>query len=132
MASLTFLSSGRRTFPEKEDRMTTTTIERPSVLPQSESVAQPDPVLLRAAQIVRERGLRKGPWKDGGPICAAGAVGAAGEDLILTRPEMEQRVLRFAQALGGSVISDVHRWNDTPGRTTAEVAEALERAAYGV
>jgi hypothetical protein len=118
-------------FAAKEDRMTTT-IERPRVLPQSESVAQPDPVLLRAAEIVRERGLRKGPWKAGGPICAAGAVGAAGDDLNLTRPEMEERVLRFACALGGSEPSDVHRWNDTPGRTAEQVADALERAAYGL
>jgi hypothetical protein len=112
--------------------MTTTTIERPTVLPQSESVIQPDPVLLRAAEIIRERGLRKGPWKAGGPICAAGAVGAAGEDLNLTRPEVEQRVLQLACALGGSKPSDVHHWNDVPGRTAGEVADALERAAYGL
>jgi hypothetical protein len=111
--------------------MTTTTIVSPQVVPQSESVTQPDPVLLRAAAIIRERGLRKGPWKAGGPICAAGAVGAAGDDLNLSRPEMEERVLRFASALGGSEPGDVHRWNDAPGRTAEEVADALERAAYG-
>jgi hypothetical protein len=110
----------------------TTTIERSSVLPQSESPGAPDPVLARAAQIVRKRGLRQGPWKAGGPLCAAGAVGEAGSDLSLTRREVETRVLRFAHALGGSAAADVHRWNDVPGRTAAEVAEALERAAYGL
>jgi hypothetical protein len=43
---------------------------------------------------------------------------------------MEARLLRFAHVLGGSAFSDVHSWNDTPGRTAQEVAEALERAAY--
>jgi hypothetical protein len=45
---------------------------------------------------------------------------------------MEARVLRLARALGGSDASDVHGWNDAPGRTVGDVAEALERAAYGL
>lgn len=119
---------GRR----KEDRVAATTTEGPIVPIEARHAAEPDPVLLRAAEIVRERGLCQGPWRAGGPLCAAGAVGEAGNDHGLDRPEMEAQVLRFARALGGSAVSDVHVWNDAPGRSAAEVAEALERAAYGV
>jgi hypothetical protein len=118
--------------PPKEDSLATTIIEQPIVLPVPEPLAQLDPVLLRAAEIVRERGLCQGPWRAGGPLCAAGAVGEAGSDYGLDRADMETRVLRFARSLGGSSAADVHTWNDVPGRTADEVAEALERAAYGV
>lgn len=74
----------------------------------------------------------QGPWRSDGPVCAAGAVGEAGGDLGLSREMMEARLLKFARALGGSAANDVHAWNDSPGRTVREVAEALERAAYGV
>jgi hypothetical protein len=110
----------------------TITMEEPMVLLETESLVEPDPVLLRAAEIVRERGLCQGPWRAGGPLCAAGAVGEAGRDIGLPRAEMEVRVLRFAHALGGAAVSDVHGWNDAPGRTVEDVAEALERAAYGL
>jgi hypothetical protein len=56
---------------------------------------------------------------------------AAG-DLGFSRTEMEGVVLRFARSLGGSAAGDVHSWNDTSGRSAGEVAEALERAAYGL
>jgi hypothetical protein len=45
---------------------------------------------------------------------------------------MEAHLLRFASALGGSTFSEVHGWNDAPGRTATQVGEALERAAYGL
>jgi hypothetical protein len=106
--------------------------EYPALLPQREPLAQPDSVLLRAGKIIRERGLCQGPWRPGGPLCAAGAVGQAGEELGLSRSEMEAHLLRFAGTLGGSAFSEVHSWNDAPGRTATQVAEALERAAYGL
>lgn len=112
--------------------MTRRTIERPNVLPRRDCMAEPDSVLLRAAEIVLERGLCQGPWRAGGPLCAAGAVSQAGVDLGMARWEMEARLLQFARALGGSAFSDVHNWNDAPGRTAREVAEGLERAAYGL
>jgi hypothetical protein len=112
--------------------VTTIAIEYPRLLPRREPLATPDPVLLRAAELVRGRGFCQGPWRRGGPLCAAGAVGQAGEELGLIRPEMEVRILQFARALGGSAFSDVHSWNDTPGRTAGEVMEALQRAAYGL
>ncbi|MGH3116525.1 MAG: DUF6197 family protein [Gaiellales bacterium] len=112
--------------------MTTFTIEYPDLQKQREPLATPDPVLLRAAEIVRERGFCQGPWRVGGPLCAAGAVSQAAEELGFVRPEMEARLRQFADALGGSAHRDVHSWNDAPGRTAEEVAEALQRAAYGL
>jgi hypothetical protein len=108
----------------------TTTMLEPRVPLETQPLVEPDPVLLRAAEIVRERGLRQGPWRAGGPLCAAGAVGVAAGDLGLSRTEMEHVVLRFARALGGSAAGDVHSWNDVSGRSAGEVVEALERAAY--
>jgi hypothetical protein len=104
----------------------------PRISHEAEPLAEPDPVLLRAAEIVRERGLCQGPWRAGEPLCAAGAIGEAGTDHGLARTEMEARVVRFAQSLGGSAVGDVHAWNDAPGRAAEDVAEALERAAYGL
>ena len=104
----------------------------PWVPHEAQPLAEPDPVLLRAAEIVRERGLCQGPWRAGGSLCAAGAIGEAGNDQGLTRTEMEARVLRFARSLGGSAVGHVHAWNDAPGRAAEDVAEALERAAYGL
>jgi hypothetical protein len=99
---------------------------------EAQPPAEPDPVLLRAAEILRERGLCRGPWRAGGPLCAAGAIGEAGSDHGLARTEMEARVLQFARSLGGSAAGDVHAWNDAPGRAAEDVADALERAAYGL
>jgi len=114
------------------ERVTTLTIEYPDVQTRREPLATPDPVLLRAAEIVRERGFCQGPWRAGGPLCAAGAVSQAAKDLGFVRPEMEARLRRFAAALGGVAVRDIHRWNDAPERTAGEVAEALQRAAYGL
>jgi hypothetical protein len=108
----------------------TATVAEPKFPLETQPFAKPDAVLLRAAEIVQERGLCQGPWKVGGPLCAAGAVGEAAGELGLHRTEMEGKVLRFARSLGGSTARDVHGWNDAPGRSAGEVAEALERAAY--
>ena len=126
------VTQARQTGLAKEDRVATKIIEEPIVPLEAQPLADADPVLVRAAQIVRERGLCQGPWRAGGPLCAAGAVGEAGKELGLTRPEMESCLLQFAGVLGGAVFRDVHRWNDAGGRTADEVAEVLERAAYGV
>jgi hypothetical protein len=112
--------------------MTAVTTDYPKAPPRPEPMAEPDPVLLRAAEIVRERGFRQGPWRGHGPVCAAGAVAEAGEELGLVRPEVEARLLQFAGALGGCAFEDVHSWNDAPGRSAGDVAEALQRAAYGL
>jgi len=112
--------------------VTTITIEYPNPQTRPEPLATPDPMLLRAAEIVRERGFCQGPWRAGGPLCAAGAVSQAAEELGFVRPEMKARLRQLAGALGGVSVRDIHRWNDAPERTAGEVAEALQRAAYGL
>ena len=115
----------------KEEHLTTTTEYR-RARPQPEPLAQPDPVLLHAAGIVRDRGFCQGLWRAGEPPCAAGAVGMAGGDLGLSRAETEAAVLRLARSLGGYAARDVHGWNDASGRNAEDVVDALERAAYGL
>jgi hypothetical protein len=110
----------------------TTTMLEPRAQPETQHMAEPDPVLFRAAELVRERGFCQGPWRAGGPLCAAGAVGMAATDLGFSRAEMEAVVLRFARVLGGSAAYDVHSWNDARGRSAGEVVDALERAAFGL
>lgn len=114
----------------KENRLATSKMV-PTV-PLEESLVAPNSVLLRAAEIVRERGLCQGPWRAGGPLCTAGAIGEAAKEIGLTRPETESCLRQFASMLGGGVFGDVHRWNDADGRTADDVTEALERAAYGL
>jgi hypothetical protein len=128
----TEVTRARPTGSRKEDRLTTKTIVDPIAPLEPQPLADPDPVLVRAADIIRERGLCQGPWAAGGPLCAAGAVGEAAGELGLHRTEMEGKVLRFARSLGGSTARHVHGWNDAPGRSAGDVAEALERAAYGL
>jgi hypothetical protein len=128
----TGVTRARSTSPRKDDRLATRTTLDPIAPLEAQPLADPDPVLVRAAEIVRERGLCQGPWATGGPLCAAGAVGEAAGELGLHRTEMEGKVLRFARSLGGSTARDVHGWNDAPGRSAGDVAEALERAAYGL
>jgi hypothetical protein len=103
-----------------------------TLVPERDRLAQPDVVLLRAAQIVLERGLCQGPWRPCGSLCAAGAIGEAAEERGLTREVMEIHLLRLAGSLGGSDVRHVHAWNDEPGRTAADVVEALHLAAYGL
>ena len=126
------VTRARPTGLRKEDGLATKTTVDPIAPLEAQPLADPDPVLVRAAEIVRERGLCQGPWAAGGPLCAAGAVCQASGELGLHRTEMEGKVLRFAGSLGGSTARDVHGWNDTPGRSAGDVAEALERAAYGL
>lgn len=128
----TEVTRARPTGPRKEDRLGSKTTVDPIAPLEAQPLADPDPVLVRAAEIVRERGLCQGPWAAGGPLCAAGAVGEAAGEIGLHRTEMEGKVLRFARSLGGSTARDVHGWNDAPGRSVGDVAEALERAAYGL
>lgn len=126
------VTRARPTGLRKGDRSAAKTTVNPIAPLEAQPLADPDPVLVRAAEIVRERGLCQGPWAASGPLCAAGAVGEAAGELGLHRTEMEGKVLRFAGSLGGSTARDVHGWNDTPGRSAGDVAEALERAAYGL
>jgi hypothetical protein len=83
----------------------------------------PDPVCLRAAEIVSERWTQGRFGLPGQARCLDGALmEAAGQPLF----EIEQR-WQVACVLGG--MMGVWSWNDEPGRTAAEVAQVLRQAA---
>lgn len=81
-------------------------------------------VLLKAASIV-EQGWCQGTSIDSqGRHCALGAIAAATAELggaALFLPTVAVLVLH----VGGSAVA----WNDTPGRTADEVANAMRKAA---
>lgn len=85
--------------------------------------------LKGAARVLRERG-----WGQRYGLCAVRAIGIAAGHLDIPYADADVGVVRaLAEALGLHVgISHsgaVAIWNDMPGRTAAEVIEALERAA---
>jgi hypothetical protein len=93
-------------------------------------------VLYRAAELV-ERGWTQGTFardSEGLPtqsadidavvFCAAGAICCAGDRFTSLGTHSELTLRRHLQ-------SDVPTWNDTPGRTAAEVAAKLREAARG-
>jgi hypothetical protein len=94
-------------------------------------------ILLGAAAIVRERWRQGDYGRDGGPRCLVGAIAEAGEFhggglydkfAVVERSPIYKRLVDSLGILGSTVVN----WNDQEGRTAEEVAEALERAAYGV
>lgn len=66
--------------------------------------------------------------------CAVGAIDRAAIRLGLEYEHAEAAVERLARSVKGTddfsyADDEIVEWNDTPGRTSAEVAEALRRAA---
>lgn len=93
---------------------------------ERERLAEPDSVLLRAAEIVRERWKSGVYGEPGGGRCALGALSEA----LGNKPAVEtKQSLALYHSLG---VTSIMGWNDTPGRTQTEVVEALERAAWGL
>lgn len=95
-------------------------------------------ILIKAADIVRERGLHKGSLiSDSGCPCTVGALGLANSSDDV--PDFDEPIneLQFAIAkeLGLSTKSDVTpslvigRWNDAPERTGDDVIALFERVA---
>jgi hypothetical protein len=110
--------------------MTTTILETPTITPVPDKPAELDEVgkvLMRAAEIVRKRWTQGTFFDHAGNVCVAGALNEASTGSALHhRPELWAEV---AKRWG---VDDVGQYNDAPGRTANEVAEALERAAIGV
>ena len=88
-------------------------------------------ILLNAARIIEEFGWCQGTWTDGaGHLCLEGAVRVALGD----RPNSTKftDAFTFVRVLGRVervVGTRPARWNDTPGRTQAQVVAALRAAA---
>lgn len=95
-------------------------------------LAEPNPVLLRAAAIVRERWTQDSATAlEGPPRCAMTAIAEiadrAGDASLFWTARAA-----LVKSLGLASEWMVPDWNDAPGRTKEEVAEALERAAWGL
>ena len=104
---------------------------RPVEVPAREkSVAD---VLRHAARIIEERGWCQGYFgTSSGPVCALGAVYAAGNgDPIPTYTTQRQweAIDALRDYLDVLMIPDISHWNDMQGRTAAEVIAALRAAA---
>lgn len=91
-------------------------------------------ILLKAAEIVRERWQQGSFGENGGPRCALGAIAeACGHDLKIgegchAAACGTAAAKRLAKQLHIHVAK-VMAWNDAPGRTADEVAAVMERVA---
>lgn len=85
-------------------------------------------VLLRAAQIVRERWQQGWCGLNGGPRCAGGALIEAGDSTFFGCGPAYLELNRYLEK---NKLVGVPDFNDMPGRTAEEVATALESAAMG-
>jgi hypothetical protein len=92
----------------------------PDVPAELDEVGQ---VLVKAAEIVR----RVNNIHAEAGTCASNALFDASGDWGFTPAHA-----RLMESLGLSVcdVRNLFNWNDTPGRTPAEVADAMERAAW--
>jgi hypothetical protein len=87
----------------------------------------PDPICIRAAEIVRERWCQHQAGDTGQARCLAGALHEAAElDPFVESERYREAYLKVACIVGGG---SPELWNDEPGRSAEEVADALERAA---
>lgn len=108
----------------------------------------PQQVLLRAADIIGERGWTQGDYiNEAGCVCAVGAIRAAaaeqaGLDNFLdvldgdaVLPVGLSDAARRAELLAGAHVDDpfggLVGWNDAEGRTADEVVTILRAAAEG-
>ena len=95
----------------------------PAELPAIDDLDEVGRTLMRAADIVDVRWCQDSYGVPGGPRCAAGALlevtgGFPGSVWVSARDRLSRIV--------GNPIS---RWNDTKGRTAAEVSAAMRAAA---
>jgi hypothetical protein len=85
-------------------------------------------VLLRAAEIIEERGWCRAAYIENGRLCAVGAIATAAEgNAFSLAPRVERAIRSFNDFIGGSVR--IEAWNDAPGRTQSEIVNALRSAA---
>jgi len=99
-------------------------------VPAETEVDEVGKVLLRAAEIVRERWQQGGLGFRGGRVCAMGAIHEASG---ASHDEWGGSYNRLAKKADGRLSDFIGRWialwNDAKGRTAEEVAQAMEAAA---
>lgn len=115
--------------------------------PTKGTVMRTSETLMAAARAIEERGWAQGvtdenpdPWGiNGGPVCIEGAIMAATGERWHARVNECPAYDAVAQFLGeprsyysngvDPFFARLYAWNDTPGRTKAEVIEVLKAAA---
>jgi hypothetical protein len=88
-------------------------------------------VLLKAADIIAERGHCQGASEICGSCCVMGALDRATDDPIAYEDACVALAAHLRFGYGAGDTKRIVRWNDTPGRTAAEVIAALRGAAEG-
>jgi hypothetical protein len=88
----------------------------------AEPVVEPDPTLMRAAEMLR------GSWGQGND----GSSPPPGMLCIYLAIPTLNAMGKLLCSLGLGSVEELFLWNDAPGRTEDEVIEALERAAVGL
>jgi len=78
-------------------------------------------ILLRAAEILEERGWCQGHYRHGGAFCAMGAIKEAAP--------LNSEAMNALDALSRRVEPHVAAWNDHPSRTASEVIAKLREVA---
>jgi hypothetical protein len=86
-------------------------------------------VLLKARDIILDRGWVCGAYEDGRRVCTAAAI-----NLALGFPPGDRLDGTWTKRLNIDpwVHGDIAGWNDTGEQTQESVAERLERAAYNL
>jgi hypothetical protein len=89
----------------------------------------PDPatraVLLAAADLLETEGWTQGRLhtEGRGPRCVIGALN------VMQQRYPDAQVTRATEAVYGDLAQSITWWNDTPGRTAAEVIAELRKVA---
>jgi hypothetical protein len=97
-------------------------------------------VLLKAADIIEQKGWTQGEFQKSGRHCAVGAINMAtgGTPLSARQPEIAYQathmLLKFLNetTLEGSRIGSVMSWNDSYAKTRKEILKAFRGAAHAV
>lgn len=84
-------------------------------------------ILIKAAELVAERGLAKGLRISNGSLCAYGAIAMAVNGAAYCDSGCAKAQDRMSNMLR---LYDFSVWNNEPERTKEEVIDALVAAAY--
>lgn len=116
--------------------------------PSSKPVDETGAILLKAAQLIRERGHTQGNWEFGPRLCLHGSINVAAggrANLYYGVPfaavSAHNRIANYLQSSGAGGVNysafefegvqhTACGWNNACGRTAAEVIAALEAAAF--
>lgn len=102
-------------------------IETPAPVRELDDVSRR---LLRAAEIIRERGWCQGALERNGAHCVLGAINFASSGNYMDRDGIGQDAFSRLGAHLKVSCQGVVSWNNAPRRTASEVIAALEAAAF--